>query len=244
MTPRRQINDRPPGRLVHVSDASTSPLSGLGTLDRRTLREQILTRLRDAVSTGELAPGTHLAEIELSASLGVSRGTLREALRHLQQEGLLVSDQRGRLTVRVVTEREVRDIFTVRYGLEALAFEEIARLEDRSPVERRIRAALDALERADGFADRVRADLDLHETIIDASGNETLLQSWRHVSGLARAALTAGGAEAAMTNMAVERHTPLVDLVASGDADAGRAFLRQHMDEAADKLVARMREQH
>lgn len=222
-----------------MSDAS-SPLSGLGTLDRRTLREQILTRLRDAVSTGELAPGTHLAEIELSASLGVSRGTLREALRHLQQEGLLVSDQRGRLSVRVVTEREVRDIFTVRYGLEALAFEEIAHLDDRSEVERRLQGALDALARAEGFADRVRADLDLHEMLIAASGNETLLQSWRHVSGLARAALTAGGSEAAMTNMAVERHSPLVELVASGDAEAGRAFLRRHMDEASDKLVARM----
>ena len=91
-----------------------SPLSSLGSISTQTRRELILDRLRAAISAGELSPGTHLAEIELSEALGVSRGTLREALRHLQQEGLLTSDSRGRLSVRVVSEKEVEEIFDVR----------------------------------------------------------------------------------------------------------------------------------
>src|SRR6188472_3084899 len=97
---------------------AASSLSSLGSISTQTRRELILERLRSAISSGELASGTHLAETELSEALGVSRGTLREALRHLQQEGLLTSDSRGRLSVRVVTVKEVGEIFSVRCAIE------------------------------------------------------------------------------------------------------------------------------
>ena len=61
----------------------------LGGLAKTSLREQALDQLRNAVTSGEIEPGTHLVETELSAALSISRGTLREALRQLQQEGLV-----------------------------------------------------------------------------------------------------------------------------------------------------------
>ncbi len=219
--------------------ATAGPLSSLGPVERTTRREQILVKLRDAVSTGVLAPGTHLAEIELSESLGVSRGTLREALRHLQQEGLLVSDSRGRLSVRVLDARGVREVFAVRGALEALACEDLCALPDRTAVVTELRARLEAMaEPGLPLAELVTRDLEFHEALCRASGNETLLQSWLHVSGQARAAITAAGADLARVNMAVERHVPLVEIVERGDADAGRRFLRTHMEEAADHVAA------
>ncbi len=56
-------------------------------LEKTSLREQALTALRRAITTGQLPPGTHLVETELSDALQISRGTLREAMRQLQQEG-------------------------------------------------------------------------------------------------------------------------------------------------------------
>src|SRR6187397_1871881 len=93
---------------------AVSEINAIGAIGLPTRRELILDRLREAISSDQLSAGTHLAEVELSAALGVSRGTLREALRHLQQEGLLTADSRGRLSVRVVNEREVEEIFAVR----------------------------------------------------------------------------------------------------------------------------------
>ena len=77
--------------------AATAPLLGL---EKKSLREQALSALRIAITSGELEPGRHLVETELSDMLQISRGTLREALRQLEQEGLLSAGPRGRLSVR------------------------------------------------------------------------------------------------------------------------------------------------
>ena len=63
--------------------------------------------------------------MELATHLGVSRGTVREALRHLQQEGLVTAGNRGMLRVSTVTPQEVRELFRVRAALEGLAVAEI-----------------------------------------------------------------------------------------------------------------------
>jgi DNA-binding GntR family transcriptional regulator len=220
-----------------------SSLSSLGSISPQTRRELILTRLRTAISCGELAPGTHLAEIELSEALGVSRGTLREALRHLQQDGLLTSDSRGRLSVRVVTAQEVGEIFDVRCALEGMAFEQICAMPDRAAAVRELQKSLDVLREAEGdFVPQLDADLALHERMCQLSGNGTLTHTWRGVSGLARAAITAAGSETALHNMSYERHLPIVTLLDAGDVTGGRAFLRQHMNDAATRILARMQE--
>lgn len=97
--------------------AETLSLAGL---EKTSLRQQALAALRRAITTGELAPGTHLVETELSESLQISRGTLREAMRQLQQEGLIAAGPRGRLSVRHLDAKEIRDIFAVRAALESL----------------------------------------------------------------------------------------------------------------------------
>ncbi|MFC4223781.1 GntR family transcriptional regulator [Lysinibacter cavernae] len=224
-----------------MTQSRNASLQSLGSIDRQTRREQILSRLREAISSGQLAAGTHLAEIELSDALGVSRGTLREALRHLQQEGLLISDARGRLSVRKVSGAEVREIFAVRAALESLALAEICALPDRSEIVNDMLTMLDRLkDTEDNFAAQIDADLAFHETLCTASGNGTLLQAWLNVSGLARAAITAAGPETALNNMAHTRHAPFVEFIKSGDVEAGKQFLEEHMRIAADRILERM----
>src|SRR6185503_17509143 len=107
-----------------VLPVTAEPLSNL---DRSTLRERALEALRSAITSGQYRPGDHLGEVELASHLGVSRGTVREALRHLQQEGLVTAGNRGMLRVNTVSPREVRELFRVRAALESLAVTEITR---------------------------------------------------------------------------------------------------------------------
>ena len=216
-------------------------VKGIGAIPLQTRRELILTRVREAISSGELPPGTHLAEVELSEALGVSRGTLREALRHLQQEGLLSVDTRGRLSVRVVTVKEVGEIFSVRCAIESLAFKEICASPDRPAIVADLTRQLEKLRAAEGdFTAQLEADLAFHERMCELSGNATLLYTWHTVSGLSRAAITAAGAETALHNMAYDRHRPIVDLIEAGDVAGGATFLDGHMSDAAERVIARM----
>src|SRR6476469_1007021 len=123
---------------------------GLVELDRTSLRERALAMLRKAVTAREIEPGSRLVEPELSAAMGTSRGTLQEALRQLEYEGLIEVGERGRLTVRALTDAELADMFTVRAALEELAAATISTRPDRDLLLAELQTALDALRAAEG----------------------------------------------------------------------------------------------
>ena len=141
---------------------------GLVELDRTSLRERALEMLRKAVTAREIEPGSRLVETELSAAMGISRGTLREALRQLEYEGLIEVGERGRLTVRTLTDAELADMFTVRAALEGLAAATISTRPDRDCCSPELQTALDALQAADGsISDMVEADLAFHRLLCE-----------------------------------------------------------------------------
>ncbi|MGO1769283.1 MAG: GntR family transcriptional regulator [Microbacterium sp.] len=209
---------------------------------RFTLRESVADQIRTAIGDGSLAAGVHLAEVELSENLGVSRATLREALRQLQQEGLLTQDTRGRLTVRRVSVEEVSDIFEVRQTLEALALRRLCAKDDRADDVTELRRKLDRLKLEIGLAEDLDADLDFHGTLCQLAGNETLFSAWRSISGLIRITMITAGAAPARENITYARHAPIVEFIEAGDADHAVGYLRDHMDSAAANLVERMGE--
>jgi len=209
-------------------------------LEKTSLRQQALAALRRAITSGELPPGTHLVETELSEKLQISRGTLREAMRQLQQEGLISAGARGRLSVRHLDNKEIRDIFAVRAALESLAARELCSREDRSEAIASLRAAIAEMDRAaaDGLEDRIESDLDFHRTLCRLSGNETLLHSWQSLEGNIRMSIMFAGVERAVKNMSVQRHSEIVDAIATGDAARASEAIAEHMEGAAAVLVA------
>ena len=122
----------------------------LSNLDRSTLRERALEALRSAITSGQYRPGDHLSEVALAGHLGVSRGTVREALRHLQQEGLVTAGNRNMLRVSTVSPKEVRELFRVRAALEGLAVSEIIASAEREKAVATLRKGLSRLSDSDG----------------------------------------------------------------------------------------------
>ncbi|WAC57124.1 GntR family transcriptional regulator [Gordonia sp. SL306] len=208
-------------------------------LQRTNLREQAVAALRTAITRGELRPRSALIETELSERLGISRGTLREALRQLQQEGLVVPGPRGRLSVRSLERHEVRDIFAVRAALEALAAADLAALPDRAAAVAELRETLDRMQRAgtENLDDRIEADLDFHRALCRLTGNDTLVHSWTSLEGSIRMSIMYAGTQRAVGNMDVDRHAVIIDAIDSGNAGDARDAIVEHMNWAADNLV-------
>ena len=191
----------------------------LASLDRSTLRERALEALRSAITSGQYRPGDHLGEVELATHLGVSRGTVREALRHLQQEGLVTAGNRGMLRVNSVSPGEIRELFRVRAALEGLAVAEIIASPDgRAAVATLRRRWAASCRRAHGdFAARLEADLGFHLLLCRLSGNSMLVDAWRYLEGRIR-----------VTIMNCETAGTGDDVARPARADRGRDRARRH----------------
>ena len=94
-------------------------------LPRSTFRAQISAKLREAIINGTLEPGSQIVEAKLASQFGVSRGPLREAIRELINEGLLVSRSYAATFILQLSKEDVREIYSVRTVLETFAFETI-----------------------------------------------------------------------------------------------------------------------
>jgi DNA-binding GntR family transcriptional regulator len=207
----------------------------LASLDRTTLRERALVALRTAITSGQYRPGDHLGEVELAGRLGISRGTVREALRHLQQEGLVTPGQRGMLRVNELSPNEIRGLYAVRAAIEGLAVATIIDSPGRSSAVTTLRAALSrmASSHAD-LAERVEADLGFHLLLCQLADNPMLVDTWRYLEGRIRVAIMSHDAEQLPTIMAGDRHSPIVDAIEAGDVPAAVAVVRDHMTTAAE----------
>ncbi|BBY28974.1 GntR family transcriptional regulator [Mycolicibacterium sediminis] len=217
---------------------SVEPTSLL-RLEKTSLREQALTALRKAITSGQIPPSTHLVETELSEALQISRGTLREAMRQLQQEGLISAGARGRLSVRHLDTKEIRDVFHVRAALESLAARELAARPDRTEAVATLRSAVDDMDRwaASNLEDRIEADLRFHRTMCQLTGNLTLLHQWTSLEGSIRMSIMFAGVDRAIKNMNAKRHHDIVDAIESGDTAKAAEAVIDHMAGAADTLV-------
>lgn len=214
-------------------------------LQRTTLRERALEALRSSVISGELKPDQHLSEVDLAESFGISRGTVREALRYMQQERLVVSDERGRLRVRRVTAQEIREVFEVRASLESLAVRTVIDLpeEDRDTAVAALDSAIEQLRSSQGNVEaQLEADLGFHRVLCEMSGNHTLVWSWSNLEGLIRATIFGVGPAQAQANMDPERHALIVEAIRNLGVSEASTLVTDHMRAAADSLVDALNE--
>ena len=100
------------------------------------LRDVVFRTLRQAILTGEMKPGERLLEIHLANKLGVSRTPIREAIRMLELEGLVIMVPRRGAQVAQITEKSMSDVLEVRCALDELAVElACERITDEEKVE-------------------------------------------------------------------------------------------------------------
>ena len=146
--------------------------------DYLPLRDVVFNTLRQAILRGEMEPGERLMEIQLAQKLGVSRTPIREAIRKLELEGLVIMIPRKGAEVAHITEKDMRDVLEVRCTLEELA----VALACKNVTPERImdlRAANKVFESAIVSKDVVNivdADVQFHDTIYAMTDNDWLIQ--------------------------------------------------------------------
>jgi DNA-binding GntR family transcriptional regulator len=209
-----------------------------------TLTAAVATHIRDAIIRGDYLPGSALPEIRLAQELGTSRGTVREALRTLDELGLVdIEPHRGSFVSRV-TRRKARELYELRQVLEGAAVRlavEAGRLgpTSRDALDRRLDAMREAA-RADDPIAIIEAERALHREIWGRCENETLLEHLANVQVQTRRLLLYNKAFRADPLSEIRAHGELIEDVTSGDPGRAEAAIQRHVRASGDLVLARI----
>lgn len=197
---------------------------GVDSITKRSLEAQATDLVRRRIVSGDLGLGERLVETALAERYGLSRGTIRAALRRLVDEGLVRQVPYAGYRVVDFSDHDLWELYTLRGSLEALGAR-LAAGRMSTDGREQLRAAFDALLAAAGADDQTEAnrlDHELHLLIIRLSGNERLVQHYARVENQVRAYISLAN-RAVDSHEICESHRELVESICAGDSErAGR----------------------
>lgn len=201
------------------------------------IRDQVAAQIREAITDMRLMPGQVLVERELCEATTASRATVREALRQLESEGLVMSTNGRGTVVKSLSVQEVREIYDVRGVLEGLAgrlFAERANDADR----RALRGALLRLEEVlEDFRELAPAKAEFYDALVRGAGNPELERILDTINRRVRVVRAVSLSQPGRPRESVAEVQAICDAAVAGDADTAERLCRQHVANALEAAL-------
>ncbi|WP_042430827.1 GntR family transcriptional regulator [Streptacidiphilus anmyonensis] len=210
---------------------------------QRGLAGQLVGTLRERILTGGIPSGTRINEVEVARELGISRGPLREAIRQLVSEGLLVHVPNKGAVVFEAGTREVEALFELRSALETAAARLAAERGDRADVAA-LRRACDQSRKlmAGGRQFAHRSSLGFHHALLDAARSPRIAEQVERVHQQIVVLRSRHNVPTSHTEASMADHEHLADAVAEGRADVAAEVMARHLDRVRDQMITHMTE--
>ena len=210
---------------------SPVPPSPLELVQSNSLPMLVAREVERMILAGELSVGERVNESALAARFRVSRGPVREALRGLEESGLLRLEKNRGVFVREISLAEADEIYDLREALDELVGRRLAKRFEE-PARTAVHALLAEMDRAAAQGDAASyhmVNLCFHDTLVEATGNAKLIATYRrlikelHLFRLK--GLTAGGG----LPVSNDEHRAIVKAIEAGDADGAGRRMRDHV---------------
>ncbi|MBC8447458.1 MAG: GntR family transcriptional regulator [Chloroflexi bacterium] len=209
---------------------------------RCSLADEVTERLRQAILSGQLAPGQKLRENVLAESMSVSRGPIREALRRLEREGLVIRRHNRSAFVARLSRHDLDEVYSLRLALERLAVQLAIRNSAAKEEVAEMQATIDTMaayiER--GITEQEAAELDMrfHDALYRASHHQRLQDSWATLRPQVHILLLSRNvADPDFRDQAVGGHQEVLDAIRNGDEARATAIIEQHLQAAYDRVL-------
>ena len=232
-----------------ASQEASTRLAGLAPLSATGLVDQVVDAIVEAAAKGIFLPGDRIVEAEVARSLNVSRIPVREALRMLESQGVVVSERYRGMSLMSVDLDRLEKILKVRLVLEQLAGAEImTKLPDEPELLEPLKALLARMHAAgdaeDGFQ-VARLDTEFHHCLCTLSGNETLVRTWQPLSRQLTIIFGLSTMKKGVKSI-VEEHDEVIAVLEGGDREAYNATMEIHILEYSravdyERLVEQLR---
>lgn len=205
----------------------------------KPLRDLVFDYMKEAIITGKLKPGERLMEVQLAEKLGVSRTPVREAIRKLELEGLVVMVPRKGAYVADLNAKDLLNVLEVRSSLEGLAAslaaeritdEEVEKLK-KIVEEFRIKMEEGDLEAL------IRLDKEFHELIFAASRNDKLIQIMNNLQEHVHRFRVKYITEEKKAKRIYQEHKKIAELIEQRDANGARKWAEKHVHNFQEEVV-------
>lgn len=213
-----------------------------GSVDVSTV-EFVMSHIREGVRTGRFAVGNRIVEAELRRSLGVSRGSIREAVSRLAAEGLLEVNLYRGASVRALTPEDIKDLLEIREVVEGLAARKAASRIHLVDYAERLRIAQQNLDAAEDDADDpdayFRANAHYHNLLMEIGGNARLPTILEHLYTTFFRAQAGTLMNHASVRRSNDDHRRISDAILRGDTGSAEMLMRCHIQRTAYSLAQR-----
>jgi DNA-binding GntR family transcriptional regulator len=210
------------------------------TVRTRSLPDQIYLQLRQAILTGELVPGQRLVEMEIASRMGTSQGSVREALKQLENESLVMRQSRTGTFVSPKKQDEIFDLFQIRTVVEKAAIRLTAICIEPAQYEH-LKQLVDAMVEAardDNMLVLASNDLEFHKCICEWSGSNTLLRVWTPLhSQILRFLIQDTRYDYNSLEEVASGHEPILDALRSHDSNRASAVIEEHILHSFHKMM-------
>ena len=198
------------------------------------LRDVVFRTLRQAILRGELKPGERLMEIRLANQLGVSRTPIREAIRMLELDGLVIMVPRKGAQVAQITEKDLNDVLEVRLGLEELAVK--LACQKLYQASRSFEQMLETTE-TDDLQKLAQADVAFHDVIYQATNNERLIQLLNNLREQMYRYRIEYLKDVKSRRSLVEEHDALYEHMKNRDLAGAQKMIREHIERQQESIM-------
>ncbi len=188
---------------------------------RSTLPGQVANQIREAIKSGKLKPGDRLIETVLAREMNIGRNAVREAIRYIEKEGLIVTTPFKGAQVVEMSQNDLKDIYDVRNALETLALNTLAMKIDneKTRVLDAVVKEMKAVSKKSNLQAIIDVDLKFHRTLCELSENKVLLEAWSAISNRLRAFIANGdrlyGEDTPEVTLGT--HYPVVDAIKNNE---------------------------
>ena len=206
------------------------------------LRDVVFNTLRKAIITGEFAPGERLMEISLAERLGVSRTPVREAIRKLELEGLVVMIPRRGAEVARITEAGLKEVLEVRCALEELAVElacQRSTKESLAQLKEAHQRFVDAVKTGDTL-EITNQDEAFHECIFAMSNNKRLVQVVHNLKEQMFRYRMEYVKDGSYHEELIREHDKLLQAISEGREDTAREIMKHHIQNQEKIILSQL----
>ncbi|MGP3533928.1 GntR family transcriptional regulator [Microbacterium sp. RD1] len=212
----------------------------LGRVSHRGIAEEAASLIRRAIFEGRFEPGEMLREVELAASLGVSRGSVREGLGQLEREGIVVTGWHRPSRVIDISAPDAVELYELRVALDRLAASGAARFGQTDKIASALRDLERAVDAHASIEELLELDLRFHDAIYVAAHNGRLLHAWQTI----RSQIQFFQTRRVLSDVddyrkrIVSEHGELLRLIADGASTELDDYAARHVSSALGVLLA------